>query len=340
MSDFEFPSHSRHNRIDMKTVSTDTQKFPVDSEKADIEFLIRVALPEIIDTGLTFRGCSQTISTVTATGGVQLYPLTASKRLSEPPLDKHTKLHQAHETLRSLTEHHRISLAHFELDSDAGMFTDFRIALVDQHGDGTVVYELSGHTEDGPIGDYSDYYLTTHTTGTNEAGGYFSIDSALAESVIDAIISQQKEHVTPLPDSSIQTKLQQLVDTSPNRSITSIGNYRFGEGTELTFSVARQEEIRDGIKRTVTLAMYLEEKACTHIDGTTYVTPRGLTFEYDEATQPPYRAAISQSFSDPEERVPLYIRHNTFDGIIDTFRSDQPQFFRALYAAATRLTEI
>jgi hypothetical protein len=340
MASFEFPSRSQPDRMHMQTISTFRQKFPVDSQQEDIQFLVSAALPETIDTGLTLQGCTQTISSVTEAGGVQLFPLISSERLSEPPLDELTELQQAHETFRILTEHHRLSLAHYEVDCDAGVFTDFRIALIDQQGDGRFVYELSGYTEDGPIGDYSEYYLTTHDTTTNVAGEYLPIDKALAESVIDALISQQREHVMPTPTLGLQAKLQQLVDASVNRRTTSVGDYRLGDSQELTLSIARQEETRQGSKRTVTLAMYLEEKATTHVDGIAYATPRGLTLEYDEVTIPPYRAAISQSFSDPDAQVPIYIRDRTFDTLVETFRARQPEFFRALYAAAARLTEI
>lgn len=327
------------DRTHMNTVSTFGQKFPVDTGREEILFIVETQLPEAIKSGLTLQGCHQITSSLIDAGGVQLFPAAAATRLENTDNPEDTDLKKSHETLRGLIEHRRLTLAHYEIASDNGYYTDFRIALMAQHGRTRRVYELTGTTEESPIGEFADFYLSTFDDDASDRESYFEIDDTLANLLLDAIISQQKHYVRPIR-TGLQAKLQQVVEASPVRLASSAGNYELAPPQPLTVSLEHHEIFYRGLAKIASYMIYIEEQGETCVDGITYTTPRGLSLDYDEQLTPHYEAKIHTTFLDPNATVPHYVRDQTFDIVVTGFRERQANFFKALGSAAERLSQI
>lgn len=327
------------DRIHMETVSTLRQKFPVDTSKEEIIFYVDLDLPDSIGTALLVQESTKLTSSVVEGGGIRLFPTAADTRLSRSNQPAERDLCKAHEVFRGLTEYQRLSLAHFEVTSENGFHTDFQIAFINQFGNGKNVYELSGTSEDGPLGEHNTYYLTTHEAGASQPGSYFEIDEELAGLILDALLSQQQQPVSPQPG-SLQAKLQQVIDASEVRGEESAGRYFLPENDEISIVLERREVITRGIGKVATYSIHIEEQAETLIEGTRYKTPRGLSLDYDETATPQYEAYIHAAVLDPASQVPQHARNRIFDELAATYRARPEEFFRTLSHAAMLLAKV
>lgn len=321
-----------NDRLHTKTVSTLTQRFPINRSKREIRTLVGSEIPAIISSGLLIRGNTTTTRSMPNKGAVQLFPAMASIRLEGLPAEAT----ESADIYRALVECTAPDAVHIETTDDAGYGLDFRITLSSRSSkDIFTLYGFSAHGDtDGQTG---EYHIEKSSSGAL-ASEEFTIDSRLTSQFLNAVILQCKD--SPKPESTIAAMVRQLADMSAVSEVESIGHYSIEDTPAPTIIHLAHRAIRTASSETLLHYSIQVEKTVPYRNQMDISFQQIQSLDFDRSDKFPYVAQLAAVLTDKSGSLSYGERDTAFNAYAQQYRSRQERFYRGLADAAGRLTDL
>ncbi len=275
-------SHSHFNSLQFNDTSVFSSKFPVLLENEHIRNIVTSQIPSQIDTIFVARGSNESFETVNKDGAIPLRPLSTQLAIESLAGHKKRIMRSRHFVLEALTDGADLKTAYVQVDRQSGTIQDLSLVIAALDGQKPVSFELRA-VINSPTENI--YEIARHEDG--EEVSSILIDEDAAQKFVHSL--RESHGGQDIQDAPLEASLLSLVDASPDVEHFQSDLYDVDGNVNLTLSIERRSRLIEGIARTTSFALLLQETSFNS-QGETI---RSFNLGYDASKEQEYWADLN-----------------------------------------------